>query len=98
MNKKIEKITRTLESLKDTIREKYKAEIVGIFGSYVRGEEKKGSDLDVLVEFASDADLIHFVGLSIFLEEKLGLKVDVVPYDTIRIEIKANVLKEAIYL
>lgn len=98
MNKKVEKITRTLESLKDIIREKYKSEIVGIFGSYVRGEEKKGSDLDVLVKFKSDADLIHFVGLSLFLEKKLGLKVDVVPYDTIRIEIKEDILKETIYL
>lgn len=57
------------------------------------------NDIDVLVEFEPGADLIDFVGLSIFLEEKLGIhKVDIVPYDTIRKEIRENIHKEDIYL
>lgn len=98
MNDELERIIKTLKSLEREIKKKYKAEIIGIFGSYVRREEHAGSDIDVLVEFESGADLIHFVGLSLFLEEKLGLKVDVVPYDAIRIELKENILKEAVYL
>lgn len=93
-----EKILKILKQLNNEVKKKYKAKIKGVFGSYVRGEEQKGSDLDILVEFEPDADLIHFVGLSFFLEEKLGIKVDVVPYDTIREEIRENILKEAIYL
>lgn len=98
MNNNIEKVMKTINELKEQIKNQYKAEVVGMFGSYIRGEQKEGSDIDILVEFFKGADLFHFVGLSLFLEEKLGLKVDVVPYDTIREELKENILKEAIYL
>ena len=99
MNKKLQNIIKTIESLKDKIKRDYKAEIVGIFGSYVRGEQKRGSDLDLLVKFYDGATLFEFVGLAIFLEEKLGIKkVDIVPYDTIRDEIRDKILNEAIYL
>lgn len=96
--KKIEEIKFILGSLKNTIKEEYKAEILGIFGSYSRGEEKETSDIDILVKFGEGADLIHFIGLSLFLEEKLSLKVDIVPYDAIREELKDNILRETIYL
>ena len=95
---KKEYLLKVLKELSQEVKEKYRAKIKGIFGSYAKGEERENSDLDVLVEFASDADLIHFVGLSLFLEEKLGIKVDVVPYDTVREEIKERVFEEVIYL
>ena len=99
MSKNLQDIVKTIESLKDKIKRDYKAEIVGIFGSYVRGEQKRGSDLDLLVKFYDGATLFEFVGLAIFLEEKLGIKkVDIVPYDTIRDEIRDKILNEAIYL
>ncbi|HEW92444.1 MAG TPA: nucleotidyltransferase [Thermotogaceae bacterium] len=79
-------------------KERYKAEVIGIFGSYVRGEQKEGSDLDVLVKFYKGATLFELVGLSIFLEKELGIKVDVVLYDAVREEIRERVLKEAVYL
>jgi hypothetical protein len=85
--------------LQEEVKREYKAEIIGIFGSFVRGEQKEGSDIDVLVKFYKGATLFEFVGLAIFLEETLGIKrVDVVPYDTVREEIKEQVFKEAIYL
>ena len=98
MNKELEKIIETVKSLQDKIRDRYKAKVLGIFGSYTRGEQKSGSDVDVLVEFQSEADLIHFVGVSLFLEEELGLNVDIVPYDTIGPEIKETILREVVYL
>ncbi len=91
-------IKRIIKDLKEEIREKYKAEIIGIFGSYARGEQNSNSDIDVLVKFESDANLIHLMGLSFFLEEKLNIKVDVVPYESVREEIKEQVYKETIYL
>jgi len=97
--KRIDEITKRLNTLNKEIRKQYKAEVIGIFGSYVRGEQKKRSDLDVLVKFYEGATLFDLVGLTIFLEEKLGIKkVDVVPYDALREEIKDRVLKEAVYL
>lgn len=95
---KKEEIINALKKVNGEVRERFKAEIKGVFGSYVRGEEHEGSDIDILVDFQKGANLLHFVGLSLFLEETLGLKVDVIPYDTIREEIKDIVLKEAIYL
>lgn len=91
-------ILHLLNGLKQEVRQRYKAEIKGIFGSYVRDEEKKESDIDVLVEFDEGANLLDLTGLSLFLEEKLNCRVDVVPESAIRKEIKDSILKEAAYL
>lgn len=91
-------IKKILNLLKNEIRKNYKAEIVGIFGSYARGEQKRKSDLDIIVKFSEGATLFDFVGLGVFLEKKLKLKVDIVPYDSIREELKKVILKEAIYI
>lgn len=95
---KKEEIMDILQDLKGEIRKKYRAEVIGIFGSYVRGEEGQESDIDVLVEFEKGASLLHLCGLSIFLEERLGIPVDVVPHDAIREEIRPYILKEVTYL
>ncbi len=92
-NEEIIEIIRTLNPL---IQKKYKGSIKCIFGSYVRGEEGPESDLDVLVEFKDDANLLDLVGISLFLEDKIHIPVDVVPIDTVREEIKEQVLREAI--
>ena len=55
-------------------------------------------DISILVDFKEGANLLDFVGLSYFLEEKLNIPVDVVPIDTLRTEIKEDILKEATYL
>ena len=68
----------------------------GIFGSYARGEETEKSDIDVLVRFHPGATLLDLMGLLIFLEEKLGIGVDVVPHDTIRKELKDRIMKEVV--
>jgi len=96
--KDLGEIKRRLVELREIIKERYKAELIGIFGSYVHGEQKEGSDLDVLVRFYIGATLFELEGLSILPEEELGVKVDVVPYDAVREEIRERVLKEAVYL
>jgi len=94
----IKEIINTLNSVREIIRKEYKAEVIGLFGSYVRGEQKETSDIDVIVKFLDDASLFDLVGLADFLEEKLGIKVDIVPIDTIRTEIKEDILREAVYI
>ena len=91
-------ILTIIRSLKDQVRQNYKAEIKGIFGSYVHGDQTSQSDIDVLVEFDHGADLFDFVGLSQFLEERLSCKVDIVPLNSLREEIKASVLREVVYI
>ena len=90
------RILSLLRELKDEVRRKYKAELKGLFGSSVRGTEKAGSDIDVLVEFEEGANLLDLVGLSLFLEEKLHRPVDVVPESALREELKGNILNEAV--
>lgn len=90
------KILNLLRDLKGEIKHKYKAQIKGIFGSYARGEQKRTSDIDILVDFEEDADLFDFTGLALFLEEKLNLRVDIVPEKSLRKEIKSYVLKEVV--
>lgn len=96
--KKLEEIKRKLKEMESLLKERFKVKKIAIFGSYAKKKEKKKSDIDLLVEFEEKADLFHLVGLSIFLEEKLGQKIDVVPKRSLRKEIKESVLKELIYL
>ena len=92
----INEIKERLNGLKKEIRQKYKAEIIGIFGSFARGEEGKESDIDVLVEFKEGATLFDLTGLADFLEERLGRKVDVVSTRALRKEIKGDVMKDLV--
>jgi hypothetical protein len=91
-------ILETLESLKDIVRQNYKAEIKGIFGSYSRGEERDDSDLDVLVEFLEGATLFDLTGLGNFLEQKLGCKVDVVSRRALKEELKPYIYDDLVAL
>ena len=85
-----------LKALKPTIIAQYRAREIRLFGSFVRGEQKANSDIDLLVEFTEDADLFDLIGVSLFLEEKLQRKVDVVPRWALRAELRESVLHEAI--
>ena len=94
--KNLNEIVETIRHLKNDIKQRYKAEIAGIFGSFVREEQKDTSDVDILIRFDENATLFDFVGLSLFLEEKLGIKVDIVPEDSIRPELQERVKKEVV--
>jgi len=65
-----------------------------IFGSFVRGEAKEDSDLDLLVEFKGEKSLIDLAGLKIELEETLGISVDVLTYDSLHPLLKDRILRE----
>ena len=56
--------------------EKYGATKVAVFGSYVRGEERPESDIDILVEFAEQKSLLTLVNIELELSDYLGKKVD----------------------
>lgn len=56
----------------------YKPKKISVFGSYARGENREGSDLDLLVEFPNTINLLDLVGLEQELSEILGIKVDLV--------------------
>jgi uncharacterized protein len=51
---------------------------VGIFGSYARNEQRPESDLDILVRFEKNINLLDLIGVEIELSDLLGVKVDLV--------------------
>ena len=65
-----------------------------VFGSFVRGESKEGSDLDLLVELEDDKSLLDLAGLKVELEELLKIKVDVLTYDSLHPLLKERILDE----
>lgn len=69
-----------------------------IFGSYVRGEEKDDSDIDMLVEFPKGKSLFDFVYLQLKLEEALNKKVDIGEYKTIKPRIRDRILSEQVQI
>ncbi len=87
-----------LELLKPEVEEKFKVKSIGLFGSYVRGEQKDTSDLDILVDFYEPISLFRFVELEDFLSQRLGVKVDLVMRDALKPRIKDSILNEAIYV
>ena len=77
--KSLETIKSVLSAHKEELLLRFRVKEVGVFGSYVRGEQKKDSDLDVLVVFEEPVSLLKVVGLENYLSDLLGDKVDVVP-------------------
>ena len=65
----------------------------GIFGSYARGEQKKNSDVDILIEPTKEMSLLDYSGLKIDLEEELGKKVDLISYKYIHPYLKKRILE-----
>jgi len=94
----IEEIKKKLEELKPVLKNQFKVKSIGIFGSYVRGEEGKESDLDILVDFEEKANLslLDFIRLENYLSERLGMKVDLVERETLKPRIGKHILGELI--
>jgi predicted nucleotidyltransferase len=94
----VEKLKAILGLHKENLKKNYKVKEIGIFGSYVRHEQKKKSDLDVLVTFCETIDLFTFVELENYLSDILGVKVDLVMKDGIKPRLKERILSEAVYV
>ncbi len=93
---KLEEIRHKIKENMPTLRDKYKVKMLSVFGSYIRGEQGEGSDIDILVEFYETIDLFTFIQLENFLSETLSIKVDLVMKDTLKPRIRDNILREAV--
>lgn len=96
MKKTLDEIKKILNTHRDELRDKYKITEVGIFGSYVRGEQKKKSDIDILVSFGEEISLLDLVGAELYLKKILKMKVDLIPKEDLRPELKERILKETV--
>ena len=96
--KTLSEIRSTIRQHSDVLAERYGVSVVAVFGSYVRGQQARQSDLDLLVEFLRPISLLELVGAEIYLTEVLGLKVDLVPKRDVRAELRDSILEEAVAL
>jgi hypothetical protein len=80
------------------IKNRFGVDRIGIFGSFIRGEEKPGSDVDVLVEFRKgEKTFDHYMDLKFYLEDLFGRKVDLVMKEAIKRRLREPILSEVVY-
>lgn len=87
-----------LRRLQPELKKRYPINEMGVFGSYVRGEQREDSDLDVLVDLGDGMTLIDLVGLQLEISDALGLKVDLAMKDALKPRIEKRILAEAVML
>lgn len=96
--KSLDEIKEILEAQKDNLAAEYGVTIVGVFGSYVRGEERRDSDVDILIELERPPriSLIGLVELEHYLSDVLGVKVDLAIKKNLRKRIGERILSEVV--
>jgi len=88
-------ITKIKKKITPFLKEN-KVSKAGIFGSYARGNQKRNSDIDILIDIDDNLSLLKIIEIKLRLEKILQKKVDLIEYSTLHPMIKKNVLKEEI--
>jgi hypothetical protein len=91
-----EDVLAKLRELKPLLAARYKVREISLFGSFVRGEQDSRSDIDLLIEFDSEADLFDWIGVTLYLEEVFQRPVDIVPKHALREELRDIVLPQVV--
>lgn len=81
-----------------TLRKKYRLESLAVFGSMARGDDREGSDVDILVTFEGTADFDRFMGLKLDLEDLFGRRVDLLTPNCLRPDMLSEIDDEAIHV
>ena len=97
--RKKEQVLRTLTDTKESIYERFGVIDMAVFGSYVRDEQHKRSDIDIFVELKPEYETFdNYMELKFFLSKIIGGKVDLVLKESIKEAFKFNIIKEAIHV
>ncbi|MEW5961672.1 MAG: nucleotidyltransferase family protein [Chloroflexota bacterium] len=98
--KDLAEIKQILQAQKPFLYEKYGVTEIGVFGSYVRGEQRPDSDVDILIELTDPPriSLMGLVNLEYYLSDLLGMKVDVAIKKNLKKRIGRRILQEVIPL
>ena len=92
-----ETIAAIIKENKPFLQERFKVKELGLFGSFLHGNQNPTSDVDILVEFEESPGLIDYLRLEKELTHLLGKQVDLVVKESLKQRLKARVLKEAVY-
>ena len=90
-------IESKLRAIKPILTEKFHVSSIGYFGSYAKGQQTDTSDLDLLVEFSRPVGWTFFT-LEGFLEQSLGIKVDLTTKNSLKARIKNTILNQVKYI
>ena len=96
--KKLNEIKAILSQDKPLIQKRYHITELGIFGSYVRGEQKEDSDVDVLIDYTEAPSLLELLDLEYYLSDLLRIKVDVVTKKGLKYRYRKRILAEVVYV
>ncbi|MDQ1316367.1 MAG: uncharacterized protein QG588_14 [Candidatus Poribacteria bacterium] len=96
--KALSEISEILKQHKKEFEYKYKVKEIGIFGSYSKGQQKKTSDIDILVDFDEVPDLFTFLEFESYVEKLIKVRTDMVRKNVLRPELKDKILDEVVYL
>jgi predicted nucleotidyltransferase len=94
----VEEIREIIDQHRPELKSQFHVDQIAVFGSYARGTQKKRSDIDFLITFDRAISLFDHVDLTIYLKELMGCKVDIIPHDNLRPELREYVLKDLVYL
>jgi predicted nucleotidyltransferase len=94
--KNVAEYKKVLAAHRQELEQKYHVSSLGLFGSRLQGEQRKDSDLDILVTFSTTPGLLQFSGLQYHLSDLLGVKVDLVMRDALKPGIGERILKEVV--
>ncbi len=94
----LEEIKKALKKSKSILQRDFKVSKIGIFGSYVRGEQKRGSDVDILVEFSQLPGLFDFMKVENDLSRILKKRVDLVMKGSLKPTIGKHIMREVVYI
>ncbi len=95
---KLDEIKEIIKKSKPLVKKEYKVKKIGIFGSYIKNNNTKKSDLDILVDFEGAISLLKFVRLENYLQGLLKIKIDLVFSGNLRPEIRDTILDEVVYI
>ncbi len=94
----LEEIETILKAHRRELEERFGVKEIGVFGPYVRGEATERSDVDILVDFHEVPSLLKFIELEEYLEDLLGIKIDLVMKSALKPKIGEHVRREVIYV
>jgi predicted nucleotidyltransferase len=91
-------ITPEQENIVKKVTQRFSPTLIGVFGSYARGEENEKSDLDILIDFDKKVNLLELIGIEQELTELLGIKVDLATLRSVNSSLKPYIESDLIRL
>ncbi len=98
METRLKSIICKIENEIPKFKDAYKIDYLGIFGSFIRDEQKNTSDLDILISFSTPPTLFEFIRLKNFLTEITGVEVDLVMKTSLKPSLEKSILDEAMQI